>query len=447
MTETDLTRRPSGQMSWAALVAYAASADDRLERYFLELKSDVDLNTTHGRHKVAKFILGAANRDPAQAARRFDGCAVMLLGVGNGVAHGIPGFEAKDLARDVAKFTGPDGPRWDFEQIPGIDGRDVIAIIVDPPTGVPYPCLADGEGLKNGDVYLRADGETRKATGSELQGMFARVSRNSADVAVQVEVVGEVNAISVSRELLLEGISAEAEDLRESARPKPVAGQGSYARILSNVSLAGSSLERRSKKEFEAEVAAWETAARANPVGGVHDLAAAIFTGIQVRVTNLTRTFLRDVRVDIEIGDDVAALWWEEPDDAQNLNGLPAEVPLRWGTDSFSASLARLGVASPTAPLNRDGLLRIEGAQPARLSLFLKTLRPEEAFTSADDDVVLVIVSDDGTASNLVSGRWKLTAGDVHDVFEDGLTFEVAHLDWNEPMRKLLRLDQQDEEG
>jgi hypothetical protein len=71
-----------GEMGWAALVAYAAASDDRIERYFLEVKSDVDLNTKAGRAKVAKFILGAANRDPGQVARRFGGHAVMLLGVG-----------------------------------------------------------------------------------------------------------------------------------------------------------------------------------------------------------------------------------------------------------------------------------------------------------------------------------------------------------------------------
>lgn len=85
------------KLSWAALAQYAIASDDRVERYFLEVKSTVDLNTNSGRAKVAKFILGAANRDPARAAARFGGHAVMLLGIGSGEAPGIDPFEAMDL--------------------------------------------------------------------------------------------------------------------------------------------------------------------------------------------------------------------------------------------------------------------------------------------------------------------------------------------------------------
>jgi len=97
-----------GEMSWAALVAYAAASDDRIERYFLEVKSDVDLNTKAGRAKVAKFILGAANRDPGQVARRFGGHAVMLLGVGSGTTRGLRGPGPRTGRRQVGWCRRPD---------------------------------------------------------------------------------------------------------------------------------------------------------------------------------------------------------------------------------------------------------------------------------------------------------------------------------------------------
>ena len=80
VTDVDLSRLPTGLLSWGSLVEYAGTFDDRVERYFLEVKSSVDLNTNSGRAKVAKFILGAANRDSARAATRFGGHAVLLLG-------------------------------------------------------------------------------------------------------------------------------------------------------------------------------------------------------------------------------------------------------------------------------------------------------------------------------------------------------------------------------
>jgi hypothetical protein len=80
---------------------------------------------------VAKFILGAANRDPERSAPRFEGHALMVLGVGdNGHVPGVPAFEALDLETDVQRFTGVDGPRWDFERVKWDDDRDVIVVIV-----------------------------------------------------------------------------------------------------------------------------------------------------------------------------------------------------------------------------------------------------------------------------------------------------------------------------
>ncbi|WP_430336270.1 hypothetical protein [Rhodococcus sp. ACT016] len=81
MADPDLTRIPRGQREWAALVGVLSEDDDRAERHFLELKSQIDLSSTGGGAKVAKFVLGAANRDPEQAAKRFDGHALMVLGV------------------------------------------------------------------------------------------------------------------------------------------------------------------------------------------------------------------------------------------------------------------------------------------------------------------------------------------------------------------------------
>lgn len=92
----------------------------------------MDLTTKRGRHKVSKFILGAANRDPVKAAKRFSGHAVVLLGIGGGTVTGIPPFEAQDLEREVRKFTGADRPGWDYEHVPVDADHDVIAIVVDP---------------------------------------------------------------------------------------------------------------------------------------------------------------------------------------------------------------------------------------------------------------------------------------------------------------------------
>lgn len=52
---------------------------------------------------------------------------------------------------------------WGVERI-SVDGRDVIVIVVDLPTGDVWTCRADGEGLTDDGTYLCVDGETRRAT-------------------------------------------------------------------------------------------------------------------------------------------------------------------------------------------------------------------------------------------------------------------------------------------
>ena len=108
--------------------------------------------------------------------RRFGGHALMVLGVGDGRVVGVPAFEAKDLAVTVQRLMGADGPRWDFERIQ-IDDKDVIVVVVDPPTGEVWTCRGDGEGLTDGAIYVRADGETRRATGDEIRALIDRAKK------------------------------------------------------------------------------------------------------------------------------------------------------------------------------------------------------------------------------------------------------------------------------
>lgn len=431
MTDIDLSRLPTGARGWAGLVAWAAASDDRLERYFLELKSDVDLTTKHGRHKAAKFILGAANRDPVKAARRFGGHAVLLLGVGGGAATGIPPFEAQDLEREVRKFTGTDGPGWDYEQVPIDADHDVVAIIVDPPTGRIWPCLADGEGMTNGDIYLRGDGRTEKATGAEIQAMLARAGTTASVLPdIAVEVLGEALAIRVDRGRLAKWVGDTAQDYLDDVNAPARTSALPFA-PLSSPSL----MERRSEDEFRREVQRWRESALADPTSGVARLAARLAVGVRLRVVNPVRTSLRDVRIDVEFDGAVQALDWEEPDEDAPVLLFP-DRPVEWGRDSF-ASLIGAGVARPFVPVGRDhGILRVTQTSPGRLSLSLDLLRAEETFVSADDEVVLVLYVDAET-DQPITGRWRLTAGDVNDVRDGTVSIPVDYRDWTGAIARL----------
>jgi hypothetical protein len=426
MTSFDLSRLPTGEMGWNALLEWAAESDDRVERYFLELKSEIDLNGKSGRHKVAKFILGAANRDPARAAKRLEGHAIMLLGVGTGDIPGIGGFEAKDLARDVRKFTGTPGPKWDFERIRLSNGKDAIAVVVDPPIGQIWPCLADGIDLVDGDIYLRGDGETAKAKGLELQAMLTRVASTSALPHVGVELFGSIYAIRVDRSFLTDWITERADGYRSQLPPRAGAGTiviGSY--------------ERRSESEFLEEVKAWEDKSIIDPLTGLHNLAAELFDGISFQVANQTKAFLEDVQLDLAVVPGPIALEWREKTKSIDLF---TTRPSNWGTESFATMLGRNNWVNNIRSATTNGELQIGVSDPIRLSLPLASLRPKETFDTTKDEVVLVHFHEEEPPDHIMA-RWRLTARGFDDVLEGEFKIPVQSLDWRESLAEILGVE------
>ncbi|MGC5225389.1 hypothetical protein ACPW96_22730 [Micromonospora sp. DT81.3] len=394
------------------------------------MKSDVDLTAKHGRHKVAKFILGAANRDPAKAAKRFGGHAVMLLGVSPAVTAGIPPFEAQDLEREIRKFTGASGPGWDFERIKIAGQNDVIAIIVDPPTARIWPCLADGEGMSSGDIYIRGDGRTEKATGGEIQAMLARISvRESVELPeITVEVVGEVTGVQFDSERIVTWVKEVTEEyLHDVGAPS---SSGPFG-ILAHQGL----MEQRSESAFRRQVEQWKSTSLADPASGLHDIAARVSVGVQLRVTNPVAMSLRDVRIDIEFDDSVRALQWEDPDRDDRLDLFP-DRPLAWGRHSLADVLRSTNIA-PFVARDSDGILQIRQSSPAKFSLSLTLLRAKEVRLTEADDIVLVLLVEDHPPDQ-VSARWQLTAGDVHDLREGTLTVPVSRRNWTGVIAEML---------
>jgi hypothetical protein len=61
--ELDLTRVPRGEMAARALVDALVETDDRAERHYLEMKSEVDLSTRADQAKGSQVHLGCGKPD------------------------------------------------------------------------------------------------------------------------------------------------------------------------------------------------------------------------------------------------------------------------------------------------------------------------------------------------------------------------------------------------
>lgn len=464
MTEgPDLSRLPTGARGWREFAQRVSGIDDTAERYFLELKSDVDLNTTKGKAKVAKFVLGAANRDPDRAVRRFGGHALMVLGVDKSGVRGVASFEAKDLEKAVSKFIGVPGPMWDHEIVRLSRDALVVVVIVDPPSAKdqPWTCFSDGEeGLQNGRIYIRADGETREAKGDELRAILNRVKAQQPEADLAVDVIGVANGYVCDDEVLSEYLARLRQDLlgaypsppEPDVMPTPEFPSGSalsslngllnsgasdrYRRVadLSKFSLFGSPIpDKRTLEEYSAQIDKWEDDCRSAWSRTLDKVAAKVWKALEIRVRNLGTTYLEDLKLVIHIEGDVDGISKDFRDRLDFTENLP-KPPRRWGpTDPmarYSQMAAVNNVASSLAlrPANTGpsyGIVRFRNSGSIDLTVQLRELRPLDESTSDNDDVVLVLRDHNLTE---LRATWKVTAKGYHRVFAGETTVAAGDI-------------------
>lgn len=447
MAGLDTSQAPRGVLAAQRLVETVAEQGDLAERHFLELKSTLDLSTKRDKEKIAKFILGAANRMPETAATAFEGFAAMLVGVSAGSIAGIPPVEMMEIAKVVQQYVGAAGPRWDVVWVP-IEGssNQVLIVIVDPPQPgqAPFPCRSNGESLTSGRIYVRADGETREANADEFDLLVARgAASTKVDVDFAVELLGDVSPLSldtdrtleefVARQLtrLLDALPVEVEEPPVDESPAPLsladlgrstrgfAGFSSAFEQISSITSAMMIPEERTEEAYRASIDSWEQRFRAAWVNAVPRIAASQLVPVVVKITNRTMTFFHDVEVKLHLEGEVLAYDYVDPQWADSMSDLELPRPPRaWGPRQRDLGIPNyaglqyaqssiLGTYTPPSVSFRNG-------GSVDLDLDLGELRPLGSYESEDEEFVLV-VADASLAS--IHGTWQLTARDHNAVF------------------------------
>ncbi|MGV0874039.1 hypothetical protein [Mycolicibacterium sp. XJ879] len=468
-TQPDLTRLPSGELEWPEFIQKAAGAGDLIERHFIELKSEIDPTGKDGAAKVAKFILGAAHRDPERAAKYLGGYAVMLLGVGANDVHGLARFEAKDLGGAVQQYLGEPGPRWDFVRVRVDDDHDVIVIIAEPPVvGRVWPCCREGVGLADGRIYIRGDGETREANHDEIRALVERVRGTPASTPLDLDVTldGVVRRYTCDPSLVDEYVGFERQRL-EAAAPEPPAvkaeevgrrvSAGAAGFLSSGVaSSVGSSIfattepDPRSREEYIAEIDEWEQELRADWPRFLGHAAAIICREDPAHIVARSRRWLEDVKIKIHLDGPVRAD--ENPADDKDYVPLP-RPPRPWGprpVSPFTPDVLRLpnmmGIDVPPAVYMRYDNIGIDNSGSVDLEVLVGEMRPNDPYISSDG-LFLSVPSEHGDP---VMGKWTATAKDYHEMLSGELQLELDDPpDLTETMRSFLFRsdDEDDEEG
>lgn len=113
------------------------------ELHWLEWKTLVDLGQREWQARVAKFVLGAANRSAALARTKHDGHAFMLLGLEPGALIGTTVVDPATVDAGLVRYLGKVGPNYQLEYI--TLRKQTIAVITVLPVSIgSRPLLARG---------------------------------------------------------------------------------------------------------------------------------------------------------------------------------------------------------------------------------------------------------------------------------------------------------------
>lgn len=461
--DIDLSRAPLGVKVASALAKAVAASDDRVERHYLEVKSDLNLTQKNDIAKIAKFILGAANRLPSVASSAFEGYGVMVIGVASGDVRGVPPVEVLELDQTISRYIGTSGPRWDVVRVPVPEStNEVLVVVVDPPRDGqdPFPCRKEGEKLFDGRIYVRADGATREAKAEELELLIERGRTQLPEVNFEVEIVGVVHPVEIDESRTLDAyIATETRRLLDALPGAAPSTDSLYLSGALHQALrmsqpahsamgAASSFmtepESRTEEEYRNSISQWEDRVRAAWRASLDDLAGYVLDGVSVRVSNAAKVFLHDVEVKVHLAGQVRGIGWREgshqySDVSLRLPSTPREWGPRARSYSVSPVLAgasRLDSANFSAyrsPLDWDNSGSID------MTLEVGELRPKQVYNFDDDELVLVLPGDD---TQDVRGTWEITARDHNEIYAGELSVAVGDVvDLTDSVRKLLSLD------
>lgn len=374
-----------------AVVDIAVEVGDTIESHALEIKDGVDPTTKPGAAKVAKFVLGAANRLPTDSAERFEGYAYLFLGVTKGAADGIVMFDPKALEDKVRRYFDPDSPpRWDLHWVPvGNLGRGVCVISVAPPTeGDPMQiCHSDFQGddrtlsLEDGRVYYREKASTRVARSGEIKALQRRARSASPPVELHIEAfAGSPRAYS-------------DHEITETIE-----------RLLDGRSSAIRAKWRGTDQELETRLSELERSARAEWRSNLPALAGAVHPGLQLAVANLTGAWLEDIELTLYFPEGTLGVDKTDPADLELDQLLPTLFPKPRSNYGGFGSLLPPDTFIP--PPSAYPLTWENSGEGLVLTISGIDLRPDSEWRNDDDLVVTVF----GHPDEPLKVDWRMTA-------------------------------------
>lgn len=415
---------PLGERAQRSILDHVIAVGDQAETTYLEVKSTLDVSSKAGTAKVAKFLLGAANRRPHEAAMHFHGYAVLVIGAQQDGASGVPrGVEAHELEDRLRPYLGPQFPAFEFGRIAVDAENEVLFVIAQPPQEgqTIFPCHKTFQGhdgqdsLEDGAIYVRGTSNTRPARSGEVLALVERArGGGKPPIELEVEVLGPICRVDRVEEVLESLREFEEEEFKKQPEP----AKNNFA---STSSLLGSSIfggpGPLSAEDREEALDAWRNGKPEHVAKGREHFLGVGLPGAGIRVVSHDRFVAKPHLIVTFHGCELVDHL--DPDDADYEKAVEPVVrrqdPFRPAFDYSALTLSPRGY--PVTWSNRG--------EDAEVVLSPESFRPNVPWTSDQDDYVLL--TRDPRASS-VSVTWVLTEDGSDAVTSGELRVPTADL-------------------
>lgn len=395
---------PLGERALRSILDHVVAVGDEAEASYLEVKSTLDLTSPEGVTKVAKFLLGAANRPPQAASRHFHGYADLVIGAQRGEARGIVrGVEAHELEDRLRPYLGPQFPSFEFGRITVDADSEVLFVVAQPPQDgqPPFPCHRNYQGAKrtdnldDGAIYVRGASNTRPARAGEVLALVERArGAGKTPISLDIDILGPINRVERVSEVLENLYEFEEEQF---TKHKPAAKDALSTGVLAASILGGS--QPMTAEERAEQLARWKRD-RSQHIdkGRAHFLGVAL-PGAGVQVVSQDR-FVSKPHLIVTFHD-CKAFAYRDADDADWTKVIEPVVrkqhPYGLGFDPADLQIA---------PLRHYPVSWSNRGNDVVVVLTPESFRPNVPWASDQDDYVLLTRDPQDTT---VSVTWVLT--------------------------------------
>ena len=401
--DTDVV--PLGERAQRSIRDHVIAVGDQAETTYLEVKSTLDMSSKAGTAKVAKFLLGAANRRPHEAARHFHGYAVLVIGAQEETASGVPrGVEAHELEDRLRPYLGPQFPAFEFGRIAVDAENEVLFVIAQPPQEgqTIFPCHKSFQGddrrdsLEDGAIYVRGTSNTRPARSGEVLALVERArGGGKPPIELEVEVLGPICRVDRVEEVLESLREFEEEQFKKELEPAKNAFASTSTLLASSIFGGSGPLSTEDRDEA---LDAWRNGKPEHISKGREHFLGVCLPGAGIRVVSHDRFVAKPHLIVTFHGCELVG--HVDPDDAAYEKVVEPVVrrqdPLGPAFDYSALRLSPRGY--PVAWSNRG--------EDAEVVLTPESFRPNVPWTSDQDDYALVTRD---PRANSVSVTWVLT--------------------------------------